>query len=228
MIDIFGSKNLLKIVNNIYGEENVSNKIISSTLESQFSSAIAPSSAQLEIVDENEKEIIISDFRKSFRKLESKSDVLLVDFLSERNSICNYKNSKITFNSEAKKIFKNEQLVTMPMDTRVKLLSTILENFSSSVKDYDKVIICEFYLTNYHIDENNMIKLNSNQYSINRVNALLKTFYDYLKFHNSSFTYLHFETIYSPINKNKKASPWIYSDFSNKTIEKFISQSIEI
>lgn len=42
MIDIFGSKNLLKIVNNMYGKENVSNKIISSTLESQFSSSIAP------------------------------------------------------------------------------------------------------------------------------------------------------------------------------------------
>lgn len=107
----------------------------------------------------------------------------------------------------------------MPIDARVKLLPTILENFSSSVKDYDKVIICEFYLTNYHIDENNMIKLNSNQYSINRVNALLRTFYDYIKFNNPNFIFITFDEIYSKVNSNGKVSPWIYSDFSNNYIK---------
>lgn len=62
MIDIFGSKNLLDILNNLYNENEIGNKIISSTLESQFATSISPSS-KLESSTEIDKEIINADFR---------------------------------------------------------------------------------------------------------------------------------------------------------------------
>lgn len=227
MIDIFGSKNLLKIVTSIYSEEEINNKIISSSLESQFASSIAPSFAKLETFSTADKEIITADFRKSFRKNENKGNILIVDFLGERNAIGNYRDSKLTLNNEVKKFLDVEKINTLMLENRIKLLPGLIENFASVANEYDDVIICEFYLTNQHLDQDNMIKLNPNQYSINKVNALIKTFYDYLKFHNSEYTYVQFDTLYSDTNQSLKPSPWIYSGFSKNYIEKILKEKIK-
>src|SRR5699024_3979869 len=224
MIDIFGSKNLLDILNNLYNENEIGNKIISSTLESQFSSSISPTS-KLESSTEIDKEIINADFRKFFR-VQNHNDILIMDLLSERNGIGNYKNSKITMNTEVRNYLEEEKINTIMLDSRIKLLPGLIERFEESVKDYNKVLICEFYLTNYHLDQDNMIKMNPNQYSINKVNALLKTFYDYIKFNNPNFIFISFEEIYSKVNSKGKVSPWIYSDFSNNHIKNIISNFI--
>lgn len=224
MIDIFGSKNLLDILNNLYNENEIGNKIISSTLESQFASSISPSS-KLESSTEIDKEIINADFRKFFR-VQNHNDILIMDLLSERNGIGNYKNSKITMNTEVRNYLEEEKINTIMLDSRIKLLPGLIERFEESVKDYNKVLICEFYLTNYHLDQDNMIKMNPNQYSINKVNALLKTFYDYIKFNNPNFIFISFEEIYSKVNNKGKVSPWIYSDFSNNHIKNIISNFI--
>lgn len=224
MIDIFGSKNLLDILNNLYNENEIGNKIISSTLESQFASSISPSS-KLESSTEIDKEIINADFRKFFR-VQNHNDILIMDLLSERNGIGNYKNSKITMNTEVRNYLEEEKINTIMLDSRIKLLPGLIERFEESVKDYNKVLICEFYLTNYHLDQDNMIKMNPNQYSINKVNALLKTFYDYIKFNNPNFIFISFDEIYSKVNSKGKVSPWIYSDFSNNHIKNIISNFI--
>lgn len=226
MVDIFGSKNLLKIATNIYGEENIINKTISSSLESQLASSIAPNLSSLESLTDEAKIIVNSDFRKSFRKTENKSSILLVDFLGERNAIGNYKNSKITLNSEVRSFLANEKIVTMSLDNRIKMLPNLIESISNSFQEYEEVIICEFYLTNYYLDNNNMVNLNPNQYSINKVNALLKSFYNHLKFYHSTYTYLQFDTIYSDTINNNNPSPWVYSDFSNKYIAKRLKNNI--
>lgn len=224
MIDIFGSKNLLDILNNLYNENEIGNKIISSTLESQFASSISPSS-KLESSTEIDKEIINADFRKFFR-VQNHNDILIMDLLSERNGIGNYKNSKITLNTEVLNYLEEEKINTIMLDSRIKLLPGLIERFEESVKDYNKVLICEFYLTNYHLDQDNMIKMNTNQYSINKVNALLKTFYDYIKFNNPNFIFISFDEIYSKVNSKGKVSPWIYSEFSNNHIKNIISKFI--
>lgn len=224
MIDIFGSKNLLDILNNLYNENEIGNKIISSTLESQFASSISPSS-KLESSTEIDKEIINADFRKFFR-VQNHNDILIMDLLSERNGIGNYKNSKITMNTEVRNYLEEEKINTIMLDSRIKLLPGLIERFEESVKDYNKVLICEFYLTNYHLDQDNMIKMNTNQYSINKVNALLKTFYDYIKFNNPNFIFISFDEIYSKVNSKGKVSPWIYSEFSNNHIKNIISKFI--
>lgn len=224
MIDIFGSKNLLDILNNLYNENEIGNKIISSTLESQFASSISPSS-KLESSTEIDKEIINADLRKFFR-VQNHNDILIMDLLSERNGIGNYKNSKITMNTEVRNYLEEEKVNTIMLDSRIKLLPGLIEIFEESVKDYNKVLICEFYLTNYHLDQDNMIKMNPNQYSINKVNALLKTFYDYIKFNNPNFIFISFDEIYSKVNSNGKVSPWLYSDFSNNHIKNIISNFI--
>lgn len=228
MIDVFGSKNLLKIAKNVYGEENIRNKTISSSLESQFASSISPNLSKLDALSDEEKDIVTSDFRKTFRNSETKSDILLVDFLGERNAIGNYNNSKITLNNEVRNYLVNENTVTMPLDNRIKLLPNLIESFVTCIKDYDQVIICEFYLTNYYLDQNNMVNLNPSQYSINKVNALLKTFYDHLKYHQSSFTYMQFDTIYSDTINSIKPSPWIYSNLSSKYIQKKLRKEINL
>lgn len=224
MIDIFGSKNLLGILNNLYNENEIGNKIISSTLESQFASSISPSS-KLESSTEIDKEIINADFRKFFR-VQNHNDILIMDLLSERNGIGNYKNSKITMNTEVRNYLEEEKINTIMLDSRIKLLPGLIERFEESVKDYNKVLICEFYLTNYHLNQDNMIKMNPNQYSINKVNALLKTFYDYIKFNNPNFIFISFDEIYSKVNSKGKVSPWIYSEFSNNHIKNIISKFI--
>lgn len=149
-----------------------------------------------------------------------------MDLLSERNGIGNYKNSKITMNTEVRNYLEEEKINTIMLDSRIKLLPGLIERFEESVKDYNKVLICEFYLTNYHLDQDNMIKMNTNQYSINKVNALLKTFYDYIKFNNPNFILISFDEIYSKANSKGKVSPWIYSDFSNNHIKNIISNFI--
>lgn len=224
MIDLFGSKNLLEVLNNLYEENEIGNKVISSTLESQFASTISPTS-RLESLTELEKEVISADFRKFFR-VKNHNDILFMDLLSERNGIGNYRNSKITMNSEVKNYLEEKNLSTIMLDNRIKLIPGLVKDLEKSVNDYNRVIVCEFYLTNYHLDQDNMIKMNPNQYSINKVNALLKTFYDYIKFNNPNFTFISFDEIYSKVNNNGKVSPWIYSEFSNNNIKNIISKFI--
>lgn len=226
MVDVFGSKNLLDIITSIYGEDKINNTILSSSLESQYTSSIAPNSNNLELVSDADKEIIVSDFRKSFRKNDDKTNILFVDLLSERNAIANYNDSRITLNSEIRKFIKDENLKTLTLEKRIKLLPNLVNNFVSTVEDYEKVVVCEFYLTNHYLDENNMIKLNPDQYGINKVNALLKTFYDLIKYQNNNFVIIQFESVYSDINHSKKPSPWIYSSFSKKQIESAIKVKV--
>lgn len=225
MIDIFGSKNLLEVLNNLYEENDIGNKVISSTLESQFASTISPAS-RLESLTELEKEVINADFRKFFR-VKNHNAILFMDLLSERNGIGNYRNSKITMNSEVKNYLEEEKISTIMLDNRIKLIPGLAKHLEESVSDYNKIIVCEFYLTNYHLDQDNMIKMNPNQYSINKVNALLKTFYDYIKFNNPNFTFISFDEIYSKANKSGKVSPWIYSDFSSNHIKNKINNNLK-
>ena len=217
MIDVFGSKNLLEVVNSLYEEKDIGEKVISSTLESQFASSISPSS-RFELLTEQEKEILSADFRKFFR-VKNHNDILIMDLLSERNAIGNYKNSKITLNNEVKKYLSNQKLSSIMLENRIKLLPGLVDSFVKSSQDYNKVVICEFYLTNYYLDQHNLINMNPNQYSINKINALLKTFYDYIKFNNPNFIFITFDDIYSELNNTGKVNPWIYSDFSNNYIK---------
>lgn len=80
----------MKIATNVYGEENINNKTISSSLENQFASSISPNLSKLDSLSAEEKDIVTSDFRKLFRNSETKSNTLFVDFLGERNAIGNY------------------------------------------------------------------------------------------------------------------------------------------
>lgn len=198
-------------------KNEIGKTIISSTLESQFSSSISPNS-NFESLTDLEKEIISADFRKLFRT-QKHNDILIMDFLSERNAIGNYKESKITLNNEVKNYLSEEKISNIMLDNRIKLLPRLVEMFSQSVQDYNKVVICEFHLTTYHLDQDNMIKMNPNPYSINKVNALLKTFYDYIKFNNPNFIFISFDEIFSKVNRNGRVSPWIYSDFSHNHIK---------
>lgn len=226
MIDVFGSKNLLKAITNFSEEYPIKNIILSSSLESQFSKSITPSLSKMEYLNDDEKQVIFSDFRKNFRKLEDPGKILVVDFLGERNTISNYNNSKITLNNESKKYLNNKSIINMPLDSRIKLIPTLINQFVNHVSTYEKVVICEFYLSNYYIDHNNLVQLHTNQYSINKVNALLKTFYDYLKYQSSSYTFLEFNNIYSEIKDNVKPNPWVYSEFSLKNIEKKLYENL--
>lgn len=226
MIDLLGSKNLYEVLKELKMSEKIKNSFISTTLESQFSSTMSTSENNLSGLNEVEKQIIEVEFRKLFRQIEDRGNILIVDFLSERNNLGKTKNTKVTLNTEVKKYLADEKVSTMMLEERARLIPNLISNFIEVAEKYEKVIICEFYLTNRHIDSNNLLKLNGNQYSINKVNALLKTFYDYLKYNHPEFTYLNFEDLMSEAFEGKSAKPWIYSKYSIEIIGEGLNKSI--
>ncbi|QQD85666.1 DUF6270 domain-containing protein [Jeotgalicoccus sp. ATCC 8456] len=226
MIDIFGSKTLHQVTSNIIGPEKLNSSVISSSLESQFSTSLTLSNSKLDQLNGMERSIVENEYKKSFRLNGTRGKYLLVDFLSERNNIVQYNKSKLTSNTEIRKFLENEKTKNVILDNRAKSIPSYIDRFTEIADSYEKVIVAELYLTNYSLDENNMLVINPNQYGINKVNALLKTFYEHLKFKKSNYNYIKLEDYYSDISSNGRVSPWLYSELTNKKLEELLHKCL--
>jgi len=226
-IDIFGSKVILEILNDIQekNDYNIDSIYIGTTLESQYSQSISPQDKYYNELIEDDKKIIETDFKKLFRRESghSANDTLIVDFYSERHSIARLNGSSVTINASVNRYIGDTKTQIISMEQRNNQLENLIQKFNESIKNYRNVILLEIYLCNKYIDEDGIVKRYKNQYSINKVNAYLKTVYDFVKDTNKDITIISLNEI---LSKSSRA-PWDLSEFSKGKLSEQITKTLK-
>lgn len=219
-IDYFGSKRIYEYLKEQGVEFN--QLYLNTTIESQYFSSMPP--VNIDGINEIDKNIIESDFRKSFRNNE-KSDILILDLTVERMGVAKYKSISVTLSEEVQKHIPKVDLKPIILQGRINNIPANVNKFVSDLSTYKKVILIDIYLPYSYIDENGIIKLFDDVYNINKLNAFIKTYSDLIRYYSDNLITLNQNDSIAKI-ENNKVFPYFFSEYSLESIYSDLKEHI--